>query len=426
MKRLTLSLILVVISAVIGLGWGIDQWYDNQDKALEDSALSAYKTVGRDLAILIDQQGIQVEWDDWFAFSNLHPQVFPYSEFPLPPHLKDEFERGEALLLESGDQLSLNYYLFRQDQVLSLMLPDELRQESSVWINWALTVLFYVGVVVVVLVWLYPLLRRLSLLRNAAREFGAGNLQARIATDKNSYIHAIEQEFNRMAQRIEQLIADNKLLSRGLSHDLRTPLARLRFGLDFLGEAELPELQQRQLAHLNRDLLAMESLVEALLNYARFDQAQIKFVPQSLNIATFVRRLHEDFYSDKVTLVIDPSTLSIDITAEPDYLAMLVQNLLENALRYGAGEARMTITRAANDVVLSVEDNGPGIAPAEREHVLKPFYRVNATQNPQGYGLGLAMVERIAQWHGARLVLSESATLGGLNISVTFPTKHRY
>ena len=84
MKRLALSLLFVVVAAVIGLGWGIDQWYSQQNAGLEDPSLKAYKNVGRDLAILIDQQGVQVEWDDWFAFSNLHPQVIPYSEFPLP------------------------------------------------------------------------------------------------------------------------------------------------------------------------------------------------------------------------------------------------------------------------------------------------------------------------------------------------------
>ncbi len=419
MKRLTLSLVIVVVSAVIGLGWGIDQWYSKQQPALEDSTLNAYKNVGRDLAILIDQQGVQVEWDDWFAFSNLHPQVFPYSEFPLPENLQKKFVQGEALLLESGDQLSLNYYLASQDQVLSLMLPDELRQESSSWINWLLTFLFYAGVVLMVLVWLYPLLRRLALLRRTAQEFGAGNLHARIAADKNSYIHSIEMEFNRMAQRIEQLIADNKLLSRGLSHDLRTPLARLRFGLDVLGEAELPAVQQQQLAHLNRDLAAMEALVEALLNYARFDQAQIKFTPVVINIASFVAQLQRDFYRTQVNLLIDANAQHLQAKVEPEYLAMMVHNLVENALRYGAGEVNLSVLQVDQQLQLLVEDNGPGVPPSERHKVLKPFYRAETANAARGYGLGLAMVERIVQWHQGQLELADSVSLGGLQVRIS-------
>ncbi|WP_151033959.1 ATP-binding protein [Cellvibrio sp. KY-GH-1] len=423
MRRLTLSLLIVVVSAVIGLGWGIDQWYSQQQPALEDSALNAYKNVGRDLAILIDQQGVQVEWDDWFAFSNLHPQVIPYAEFPLPENLKASFEKGEALLLESGDQLSLNYYLASQDQVLSLMLPDELRQESGSWINWLLTFLFYAGVILMVLVWLYPLLRRLALLRRTAQEFGAGNLQARIAIDKNSYINSIEVEFNRMAQRIEQLIADNKLLSRGLSHDLRTPLARLRFGLDVLGEADLPPLQQRQLAHLNRDMVAMEGLVEALLNYARLEQAQISFRPAPTVIADFVQTLHGEFYREQVELLVAPAAIRGCCRVDTEYIAMLLHNLLQNALRYGGGKVRLSLDLHAQEMLLVVEDNGSGVAPEERDKVLKPFYRsshLEATDTRRGHGLGLAIVERIAQWHEAGLDLGESETLGGLKVVLSF------
>lgn len=424
MKRLTLSLLLVVVSAVIGLGWGIDQWYNKHDTNPEDASLIAYKTVGRELAILLDQRGVQIEWDDWFAFSALHPQVIPYNEFPLPENLTPDFEKGEALLLESGDQLSLNYYLASQDQVLSLTLPDELRQEPIGWLNWLLTFLFYGGVILVVLIWLYPLLRRLSLLRRTAQEFGAGNLQARIAGDKNSYISSIEQEFNRMAQRIEQLVADNKLLSRGLSHDLRTPLARLRFGLDVLGEAELPPLQQQQLAHLNRDLAAMESLVEALLNYARMDQGQIALSPRALIPADFVRQLQREFYRDQIELGIDTAVEQVALNVDPDYLAMLIHNLVQNALRYGRGEVRLSLALAGNTVLLRVEDNGPGIPEDERQKVLQPFYRssqLQSTEDSRGYGLGLAVVERIAQWHSAQLVLEQSSALGGLAVSVVFP-----
>lgn len=426
-KRLTLSLLLVVVSAVIGLGWGIDQWYSQQGHSQEDATLLAYKNVGRELAILLDQQGVQVDWEDWFAFSSLHPQVIPYAEYPLPENVKSRFEQGEALLLESGDQLSLNYYLASQDQVLSLMLPDELRQEPANWINWVLTFLFYAGVILVVLIWLYPLLRRLSLLRLTAQEFGAGNLQARITSDKNSYIHSIEQEFNRMAQRIEQLIADNKLLSRGLSHDLRTPLARLRFGLDVLAETELPLLQQQQLAHVNRDLSAMEALVEALLNYARLEQAQIQFRPQPVIIADFLQQLQREFYPDQVELDVASEAQQVAVAVDLEYLAMLVHNLVQNALRYGRGRVQLSLALAQQQLLLSVEDNGPGIAVAERALVLKPFYRsssLEAADSRRGHGLGLAIVERIAQWHGAWLNLGDAEALGGLKVTLGFRLPH--
>ena len=418
MQRLTLSLLLVVLTAVVGLGWGIDRWYSAQFAGAEDPTLSAYKTLGRELAQLLDN-GTQSA--SWLASSALHPQITAYIDFPLPDDVKKHFEAGEPLLLESGDQLTLHFYLGKQQQVLSFTLPDELHQDDHNSLRWLLTLLFYGGVIAMVLIWLYPLLRRLALLRKTAQAFGAGDLQVRIATDKHSYIQTIEQDFNRMAQRIEQLIADNKLLSRGLSHDLRTPLARLRFGLDVLEEADLTAEQKQNLAHLNRDLTAMESLVEALLNYARLEQATIAFAPQPIQFARFVTQLCEDFYRGQVEVFIASSAQDSQLQADPEYLAMLVHNLVQNALRYGRGRVQLSVQLVDGQLQLHLDDNGPGIPLAERDKVLKPFYRSEGSHHQgRGHGLGLAIVERITQWHKAELRLAESAELGGLKVTVTF------
>jgi signal transduction histidine kinase len=420
-QRLTFSLLLAVLTAVVGLGWGIDRWYGAQFAEQEDPALSAYKKIGSEIAQLLDS-GVQLE--QWLANSHLQPQLTAYDDFPLPTDVKNNFEAGEPLLLESGVQLTLNFYLARQQQVLSLKLPAELYEENSNALRWLLTLLFYGGVIVMVLIWLYPLLSRLALLRKSAQAFGAGDLQVRILVDKHSYIQTIEQDFNRMAQRIEQLVADNKLLSRGLSHDLRTPLARLRFGLDVLEEAELTADQQQNLAHLNRDLMAMESLVEALLNYARLEQATITFTAQPINLANFVAQLCDDFYREQVALYVALPAQGVYVQGDSEYLSMLIHNLLQNALRYGRGSVKLSVMLVDTQLQLQVEDNGPGIPLVERDKVLKPFYRSAGSHHQgRGHGLGLAIVERIAQWHGAALVLTESAELGGLKVTVIFACK---
>lgn len=423
MRRLTLSLLLVVLTAVVGLGWGIDRWYSAQFADAEDPTVNAYKTLGRELARLIDSSDVG-QANNWLVGSHLRPQLTAYIDFPLPDDVKNGFESGEPLLLESGDQLTLHFYLDQHQQVLSFVLPAELHQENNNALRWLLTLLFYGGVILMVLIWLYPLLSRLALLRNTAQAFGAGDLRVRIAADKHSYIQTIEQDFNRMAQRIEQLIDDNKLLSRGLSHDLRTPLARLRFGLDVLEEADLTAEQQQNLAHLNRDLMAMESLVEALLNYARLEQATIAFSAQPIPLAHFVTQLHEEFYREQVELFIASSAQGLPVQGDPEYLAMLIHNLLQNALRYGRGRVQLSVQRVGDQLQLQLEDNGPGIPIAERDKVLKPFYRSAGSHHQgRGHGLGLAIVERIAQWHQAQLQLGDAELLGGLRVRLVFPLK---
>lgn len=420
MQRLTLSLLLVVLTAVVGLGWGIDRWYNTQYADEEDPAVSAYKKIGSDMARLIDSGAPTREW---LTAANLSAQLTAYADFPLPDDVQKTFETGAPLLLKSGDQVTLHFYLARQQQVLSFTLPAELNYENDNALRWLLTLIFYGGVILMVLIWLYPLLSRLALLRKTAQAFGAGDLHARIAADKHSYIQTIEQDFNRMAQRIEQLVDDNKLLSRGLSHDLRTPLARLRFGLDVLEEANLTAEQQQNLAHLNRDLIAMESLVEALLNYARLEQATITLTTQPICLAHFVTQLHSDFYPE-VELHIAAAAQATCLQGDTEYLAMLIHNLVQNALRYGCGRVQLSLLQSGNQLQLCVEDNGSGIPEAEREQVLKPFCRGTGSQHQgRGHGLGLAIVERIAQWHGAGLLLTESAELGGLSVSVIFAGK---
>lgn len=419
MRKLTISLVLVVVAAVIGLGWGIDQWYNNTHAPEENQSIKSYRQLGRELIQLVSTADLnQAQLERWAEQSHAQIELTPYTEFPLPSNLKVAFETGEPLLLDSGSGMSLHYFLAARQLVVSFKLPASADAQDSGLRLW-LTLLFYFGVILLVLIWLYPLLKRLRLLRQQAHAFGAGDLSSRIPSGV-SYIADIEQEFNRMAQRIETLVYDNKLLSRGLSHDLRTPIARLRFGLDVLQEAELSAAQQKTLAHLNRDLVAMETLVETLLSYARMDQANIHFNPVLIDLGHWVEDIVREFYEEQVRFEIKPSNYAANLLADGEYLNMLIHNLIQNAERHGKGKVLVRILATEKTVVLDVEDNGPGIPAAEREHVIKPFYRIASAQNTQGHGMGLAIVERIAQWHKAQLILDESAELGGLKISVIF------
>jgi signal transduction histidine kinase len=411
---------LVVVAAVVGLGWGIDQWFSLQSNPKENQTVKNYKQLGNDLVSLIAVAGInEAALTQWETKSNAQVKIISYADFPLPKDLAQMFEAGEPLLLDSGSGISLHYYLAEQQSVISFSFPADPASKQS-HLSWLLTLLFYAGIIAVVFIWLYPLLKRLQLLRQVAVAFGAGDLSVRIPLGAISYIADIEQEFNRMAQRIESLVYDNKLLSRGLSHDLRTPIARLRFGLDVLEEAELSESQQKTLAHLNRDLVAMEALVETLLSYARMDQANIAYKPSSIDLSQWVGDIVREYYDDKVTFEPIANQYAAIIMADTEYLNMLVHNLLQNAERHGKGKINVSVISTEKNITLIVEDNGSGIAVAERAHVLKPFYRIASAQNTQGHGMGLAMVDRIAQWHKAEVRLEDSDVLGGLKMSIIF------
>ncbi|HMY39475.1 MAG TPA: ATP-binding protein, partial [Marinagarivorans sp.] len=325
------------------------------------------------------------------------------------------------VLLEDNRHLLINYFLPKQKAVLTLAVasPASSNEQASI----TLTLVFYCGLILILVLCLYPLVRRLMLLQESARAFGAGDLNARLAPSRWSYIRSLEEAFNQMAERVQSLLADNRLLSRAVSHDLKTPMARLRFGFAMLEEAQTAEQSTRYLQRIEQDLSAMEALINRLLEYAKLEEGQIKLDLQPLNLNSLVARLWEHVRDDEHSLELALAPEELWVQADSHYLAMLINNLLSNALRYCRTRVCLRTARHKHSVVLSLSDDGPGIPREEHRQVFKPFVRgqkVNSSgQGPaEGHGMGLAIVERIATWHKAQIHLDTDAALGGLCVQL--------
>lgn len=418
MRALLVSLIAVVLIAVIGLGWLINQVYNQLENSQGDTTPIDPSTLnlGRQLAKTLNGQDAHSVLAHWPADGPIKLTLAAEDEFPLPEHLLAQLHQGEAILLEDHNHLLINYFLPAHQAILTLAIENPPPQERA---SIVFTLAFYCGLILIVALWLYPLVRRLLLLQASAHAFGAGNLQARIHARRWSYIYPLEVAFNQMAQRVQTLLADNRLLSRAVSHDLKTPLARLRFGFEMLEEAPTPEQARRYLARIDEDLSAMENLITRLLDYAKLEEGQIKLDFQPLDLNPLLQRLSEPWLDGANSLQLQLHKTPCVIAADPQYLMMLINNLLSNAQRYAKGQIRIS-TRVLTDAVeLSIEDNGPGIEPDHYQQVLKPFVR-GQTDGLAGHGMGLAIVERIASWHKAQLILDKSQDLGGLRVRVRF------
>jgi len=229
-----------------------------------------------------------------------------------------------------------------------------------------------------------------------------------------------------MAQRIQSLVADNKILASAVSHDLRTPLARLRFGIDLLDDEQDEKVRAEYQKRLSNDLSAMESLVEVLLEYARLDQQLSDMQTSSIDLNSIV--------SDSVEAIKAYAPVEIDwhfqantyvARAHERYVRMLTNNLLQNCANYGNGKIKVSLSKKRFSTTLTVEDNGPGIPAQNRDEMLKPFVRGQDHKDnkaSKGFGMGLAIVSRIAQWHNAEFVISDSKELGGARFDIVFPS----
>ncbi len=349
-------------------------------------------------------------------------RITQLKDFPLPNALLNEVKSGQPLLLETDDSISLHFYLPRFDELLILTTPQLIAKQNTSLMPFLFTSLFYLAVLSLMFLWLYPLARRLITLRKTAKSFGEGNLSQRIDVGSVSYIRDLELEFNRMAQRIDDLVTDIKLLSSAVSHDLRTPLARIRFGIDTIAEEDDPVLRKRFEQRISDNVDEMVDLVESLLSYARLDQTLITLNKKPVDFLSLTRSCINNKSQDSVNVTFDFPKQPVFVDGDLSYLMILMSNLLQNAHQYCQGNIDVKVKEQGSDIIVTVADDGPGITIEQRDKILKPFIRgENTEQKVKGYGLGLAIVKRIVEWHLGELIIERAEKLQGAQFSITLP-----
>lgn len=244
-------------------------------------------------------------------------------------------------------------------------------------------------------------LKQLSFAASRVREgdFDTSNLDERVST---SEIREVNIGFNRMAQRLAKLENDRAVMLAGISHDLRTPLARLRL------ETEMSVADADARTHMISDIVQLDAIIDKFLDYARPDHVRLR--PVSLNevigACVYAVIQHDDI---RLQLEVEDN---LRVQADEVELTRVISNLLENARRYGrtpsTGVAQVKIAAKARDewVLLKVRDRGPGVDPAHLDSLTKPFFRGDAARTAAtGAGLGLSIVEKTIRRMGGMFAL---------------------
>lgn len=287
--------------------------------------------------------------------------------------------------------------------VVALDRPEHLWQPR--FLGWLTAVTLVVGAIA------YWGLRRavtpLRTLEEAAARLGVDVQHAApLAETGPREVRRAAAAFNEMQRRLTRYVEDRTRMLAAISHDLRTPITRLRLRAEFLeDDAE----RDKMLA----DLADMESMISATLAFARQD-AQGEPV-QAVDLAALLRHAAEG----RPATVTGPETLVLQ--ARPTGLKRVFANLLDNAVKYGgSAEVRLRADEAA--AVVTIDDHGPGIPPAEREKVFAPFYRLEGSRSREtgGTGLGLSVARTIVHAHGGTVTLGD-APGGGLRVTVSLP-----
>ena len=267
----------------------------------------------------------------------------------------------------------------------------------------------------------YPVVRRLTRrlesLKRGVEAFGAGRLSHRVDASGRDEVAAVAASFNDAAARIETLVASHRDLLANASHELRSPLARLKMALSLLEETPAAnEAQRAQLkAEIERDIRELDALVEEVLLASRLD-AQ-RELEASERVDLLARAAEEGARFDAVV-----SGDDVSVQGSERLLRRALRNLLENAHRYGGEQPpEVSVQASGGEVRVAVADRGPGVPEAERERIFEPFYRLPGhAEKAGGVGLGLSLVRQIAERHRGRVRVAPRAG-GGSAFEIALP-----
>ena len=257
-------------------------------------------------------------------------------------------------------------------------------------------------------IWLF---RPIRTIRESAAHIGQGHFDHRIKNIRHDQLGDLADDINRMADDVQSMLDAKRTLLLGMSHELRSPLSRMRLGLEFFDEQENVE-------SLRAEITEMEKIVVSLLEAERLNDRHAQLNRSSVVINDLVNGLVDDFFSrDRARIQVDTPAEEVVARVDDARLALLLKNLVSNALRYSTAEdgpVEVAVTMRDGDLLITVSDHGPGLSEDQAEHLHEPFYRSDPsrTRDSGGTGLGLYLASLVAGAHGGKLTYVSKADRG--------------
>jgi two-component system, OmpR family, osmolarity sensor histidine kinase EnvZ len=359
---------------------------------------------------LSQQEGVQV-----YAGVPIGPTATP-PERPFGKIIAQELQRrlgNDTRVLVSRDGIRGVWVSFKIDDLeYWVRLPRDRveRTEQLGWIGWGVLILILslAGAFLIVA----RINRPLGELTRAATAIGHGEVPPPVVETGPTEVRTLSRAFNQMATDLQRTDADRALLLAGVSHDLRTPLARIRLGVEMLDNKTDMSLKQGMV----QDVEDIDAIINQFLDFARITAEPGEL--SELDINELVYSVTERYARDGKRVTARCGTVPA-VKLHPLAMQRLLTNLVDNALRHGGAEVEIETAFDQARMRLSVLDRGPGIPAAETARMLQPFTRLNEARSTAGSGLGLAIVDRIAKLHGGSVQLLAREG-GGLEARIEF------
>lgn len=338
-------------------------------------------------------------------------------DFAGLPELTAQLQAGHAQVFYNSDDAPLLYQRLANSNAVLALGPLPQHADSNT-LELAVIAFYYTMIALVLLLWIWPFYRDLSLLRRAAADFGRDDFTTRVKLGSTSSILPVALTFNAMAERIESLVSAHKELTHAVSHELRTPLARFKFGLEMLMRSPDPAKRQNYIDNMKGDIAELETLIDEMLSYARLSEQNLLLHLVDIDLQHWLQHEIANYAREKIRVYCSFDALPINgdhrVSCHPDLIARAIHNIIRNGLRYANSEIAVHALLTADSVLIRICDDGPGIPEEMRERVFEPFSRLETSRDKQsgGYGLGLAIAARILQRHRGSICVYNSSPHG--------------
>ncbi len=379
---------------------------------------------------LSDKRARLVELEEKFSFPLSFKSV---STLDLDSDQMSRLSRDEVVILLQDTNTS------QGSSSIKVIVPSEINDMAILigpipLFNWyplnliismVLISMFLISLGVYALI--FPLERKLQLIQVGVNEVSKGNLDIQVQVIGQDEIARLSATFNAMTEHIKRLIESQRELTRAVSHELRTPVARIRFAVDMLADTEDEESRFTQRDYIDEDIESLNGLIDEILTYAKLEEGSPKLDLEPVNLKELLEQIERETNAlgKPIKIITNLPAAKVTAIADRRYLHRVIQNLAGNALRYAETTIIISAGVKKGHAFVSVEDDGHGIAEADREKVFIPFSRLDdsRTRASGGYGLGLSIVSRIAFWFSGNMKVDESPELKGARFIMTWPIK---
>jgi len=327
----------------------------------------------------------------------------------LRRELKSVFGNNNYWFNTSKFKNAVEIRIRSKSEVIEFIVPKEMVSNSSVRLFVLWTTLPSIVLIIIALIFLKNQTKPLVKLAKAAERFGKGDYVNDFRASGSQEIRKASFEFDRMAKRINRHLNQRAEMLSGISHDLRTPLTRLKLQLAMLKQKEIAE-------KMSKDIDEMEKMLN---DYLQFAKTQAQESTSTINLNNLINSIKNDFKNDNISY--EDGGILVELKGRPIALKRSFENIIQNGLKYG-NKVYIEVQKGNKRVLVFIDDDGPGIPDDQYKNVFKPFFRLDKSRslNQSGVGLGLAIVEDVINSHGGNIQLGQSK-YNGLQVKISLP-----